>query len=126
MATFDKNAFVAALDANALPPFGQGLCATYVRRALEATGMNTAGHPVNAKDWGPTLLRLGFAIVATKDYVAQCGDVVVMQSTSQSVPGHIAGYNGKNWVSDFVQAAFWPGPSFRNETPAYAVYRWPV
>ncbi|HEY1930491.1 MAG TPA: hypothetical protein VGG99_00620 [Acetobacteraceae bacterium] len=125
MATFDKQKFAAALDDNALPPFGRGVCATYVRKALEAAGLNTAGHPFYAKDWGPTLLRLGFAAVPADGFSARLGDVAVIQSTSQSVAGHIEGFDGKNWVSDFVQPAFWPGPGFRTEKPAYTVYRWP-
>lgn len=126
MATFDKQAFAAALAHNALPPFGQGLCATYVRRAIEAAGLDTTGHPRFAKDWGPTLLHLGFQPVAPAGYAAILGDIVVMQGTSESVPGHIEGYDGTNWISDFVQQAFWPGPSFRQEKPDFVVYRWPV
>jgi hypothetical protein len=126
MANLDKQKFAAALKANALPPFGQGKCARYVRLALEAAGANTAGHPIDAKGWGPTLLQNRFQPVAADAYAAQLGDIAVIQSTSESLPGHIEGFDGANWVSDFVQAAFWPGPSFRNEKPAYVVYRWPV
>jgi hypothetical protein len=125
MPVFDKTKFGATLTAKALPPFGIGKCATYVREAMEAAGLNTTGHPGLAKDWGPTLLRLGFATVPTTGYTAQLGDIVVIQSTSQSDAGHIEGFNGTNWVSDFVQAAFWPGPSFRTEKPGYTIYRWP-
>ena len=126
MPLFDKQKFAAALVENALPPFGRGVCATYVRKALETAGLNTAGHPVDAKDWGPTLVRLGFTPVEAQGYTAKLGDVAVIQSTSQSAAGHIEGFDGTNWVSDFVQTAFWPGPSFRTETPAYTVYRWPL
>ena len=125
MGNFDTQKFAAALKANALPPFGRGQCAKYVRLALESAGADTTGHPVNAKEYGPTLERIGFQSVTADGYAAQCGDIAVIQSTSDSVPGHIEGFDGTNWVSDFIQAAFWPGPSFRNETPAYVVYRWP-
>jgi hypothetical protein len=126
MAAFDMQKFAAALKQNALPPFGKGICATHVRQAIEAAGLNTAGHPVDAKDWGPTLLHLGFCVVPAEGYVPSLGDVVVIQGTSSSIPGHIEGFDGENWISDFVQAAFWPGPSFRNEKPVHEIYRWPA
>jgi hypothetical protein len=37
--------------------------------------------------------------------------------------GHIAGYDGKNWISDFVQHGFWPGLAYVKEKPSYVVYR---
>jgi hypothetical protein len=126
MPVIDSQKFAAALKTNALPPFGQGRCARFVRLALEAAGADTTGHPVDAKDWGPTLLHIGFKPVPEDGYTVQLGDIAVIQSTSESVPGHIEGFDGTNWVSDFVQQAFWPGPSFRKEKPAYVVYRWPV
>lgn len=39
----------------------QGLCATYVREALEAGGLDHSHHPLSAKDYGPTLEAQGFA-----------------------------------------------------------------
>jgi hypothetical protein len=93
---------------------------------LESAGAETAGHPIDAKDWGPTLLRIGFRTVVVPDVVAfipNKGDVVVIQATSASASGHMAGYDGVHWVSDFIQPAFWPGPSYRNEKPAFVVYR---
>ena len=127
MATFDKDKFSSALNANALPPFGQGKCAAYVRMALEAAGLDSSGHPISAKDWGPTLLRMGFFVA---DNGLTCfpptkGDVVVIQRTSASSDGHMAGYDGTKWISDFVQREMWPGPSYRNEKPTHAFYRWP-
>jgi hypothetical protein len=125
MADFDKQVFASTLRSDALPPFGAHKCATYVRSALEAAGLNTTGHPLYAKDWGPTLLRIGFSVVASSSYLPQVGDIVVIQGTSTSMAGHIAGYDGKNWISDFVQAAMWPGPSYRDEQPPFVFYRYP-
>ncbi len=125
MATFDRQKFAAALKGKAFPPFGRGVCAAHVRMALEEAGLNTTGHPYYAKDWGPTLVRLGFVLVAGAQNAPWVGDVAVIQGTSTSAPGHIEGFDGKNWTSDFVQPAFWPGPSYRAEKPAYATYRWP-
>jgi hypothetical protein len=97
-----------------------------VRLALEAAGMDSSGHPVAAKDWGPTLRRMGFSVVAggNSRFVPQAGDVVVIQTTSASVYGHIAGFDGRHWIWDFVQREMWPGPSYRNEKPAHDFYRW--
>ncbi|MBV8621498.1 MAG: CHAP domain-containing protein [Curvibacter sp.] len=125
--------FLRQLRTIALPPFGHGKCATHVRRALEAAGASTNGHPTYAKDWGPTLVRIGFRAVSSANYQPAKGDVAVIQGTSSSVPGHIEAYDGRNWISDFVQpvrsgddppGGFWPGPSYRNETPDYVIYRY--
>ena len=123
MAGFVKAAFAKALADNALPPFGQGKCARFVRIALEAGGLNSAGHPVSAKDWGPTLTRLQFQPIPQAAYQPQLADVVVIQATSTSPHGHIQGYDGTQWISDFKQREFWPGPSFRTEKPAFVAYR---
>ena len=120
---FDRNKFVATLNSTALPPFGQGICAKHVRIALEAAGVNSAGHPVSAKDYGPFLQTVGFAVVTTTPYVPQTGDIAVIQRTSKSVDGHIAGYDGTQWVSDFVQKELYPGPSYRAEKPKIEIYR---
>ena len=120
---FDRNKFVAALNEDALPPFGQGICAKHVRIALEAAGVNSAGHPVSAKDYGPFLKTVGFAVVTQTPYVPLLGDIAVIQGTSQSVHGHIAGYDGTRWVSDFVQRDLYPGPSYRAEKPRIDIFR---
>jgi len=123
--TIDIAKFVDQLKSNARK-MSQGRCAKYVRLALEAGGANTTGHPHDAKAWGPLLLRNGFHVVASEDpsqLSAEKGDVVVMQPPDASGAGHIQAYDGKNWVSDFVQTGFWPGPAYRKERPSYAVYR---
>ncbi|WLI90647.1 CHAP domain-containing protein [Massilia sp. R2A-15] len=123
---FNVSIFATHLRKSAVSGFGRGLCARYVRQALEDGGADTAGHPVSAKDWGPTLLRIGFQpidIASIDGFVPQKGDVAVIQATSAHPHGHIQGFDGKNWISDFVQAAFWPGPAYRRETPPSAVYR---
>ena len=57
------------------------------------------------------------------NYSPMKGDIVVIQETTASKNGHIAIYNGTNWVSDFKQPEFWPGPSYRSEHPPYKIYR---
>ena len=118
---FDKNQAAEWIRSNALKPYGKHECATHVRKALEAGGLDTSGHPKHAKDWGLMLARLGFR--CTSD-AAKIGDIIVMQGTSTSSSGHIEFYDGKNWVSDFVQREIWPGPGYRVEKPQYETYRY--
>ena len=127
MAEFDKETFASTLRENGIvpPPFGHGQCAKLVREALEAAGADTTGHPVDAKDWGPTLLNIGFTVVTDTPYSPELGDVVVIEPP-QADPvqaGHIAGFDGENWISDFVQREMWPGPAYRAEQPAHQFYR---
>lgn len=129
MVAFDKQHFVTFLRANVSPQqFGEGRCAKFVRLALADAGLEPASHPASAKDWGPTLVSLGFAELAAGDTNYQLGDVAVIQGTSKSKDGHIQGYDSaaNQWISDFVEKRdFWPGPSFRNEQPSFVVYRRP-
>jgi hypothetical protein len=128
MAAFDVDKFVEHLDQNAdKVGFGQGRCAKFVRQALAAGGYSPETWPVHAREWGPWLIRAGFRTVAV-DQLATFrplkGDVAVIQATTNRTSGHIQGFNGKDWVSDFVQTnGFWPGNEYRKEIPAYVVYR---
>jgi len=124
MAKFDKQKFAGALRKNALPPFGKARCAHYVNMAINAAGVQVCGVQ-NAKDWGPPLVCAGFVAVPAAGWQASIGDIAVIQATTHSKSGHMEGFDGKNWISDFVQREFWPGPSFRTETPSFVVYRWP-
>lgn len=104
-------------------------CATFVRLALEAGGAVTKGHPVDAKDYEAVLLRNGYHSVATDSaeapYLPMKGDIAVIQPTSKgNTSGHIEGYDGKDWISDFVQLGFWPGVAYRKERPSYVIYRY--
>lgn len=104
------------------------ICATRVREALEAGGARTKSlHPPHAKDWGPTLLRLGFHEIAVEKpvtFLFMKGDVVVIQPyKGGNASGHIAAYDGKNWISDFVQLDFWSGPGYRQHRPSHVFYR---
>jgi type VI secretion system secreted protein VgrG len=124
---FNKQVFAATLDANAQPA-SLAKCATYVRMALQAAGIDTSNHPVPAKDYGSYLLKWGFVKIPATNYVPQAGDIVVIQPNALtgtghlSQYGHIAGYDGTNWVSDFVQRDMWGGP-YRNDGLSYQIYR---
>jgi hypothetical protein len=84
-------------------------------------------YPATGKHYGPALLRLGFRRITVENpdtFNFQNGDVMVMEPYKAGKPaGHVAGYDGKNWISDFIQRDFWAGPGYRTERPSYAVYR---
>jgi hypothetical protein len=123
MSSYDVVKLVKHLQEKALPPYGAGLCATHIRQALEAAGLDTTGRPGSAKDYGPLLVRLGFFAIAESLYSAVKGDIAVIQGTSKSAHGHVQVFDGHQWISDFKQPDFWPGPSYRNEKPSHLVYR---
>lgn len=124
--SFDTGKFTTYLRKHA-GKHSQSKCAKFVRRALEAGDADTKDHPTPAKLYGPTLMRNGFHAISVDDpdkFVFLEGDVVVIEPTRHGNPaGHIAGYDGKDWVSDFVQTGFWPGPEYVKEKPTYVVYR---
>jgi RHS repeat-associated protein len=98
----NKDDFANALDGNALSKSSRQ-CATFVRMALEAAGLNTKGHPAFAGNYGPFLSGKGFDPVSMAGYTPETGDIIVFGITDQHTYGHIAGYDGSQWVSDFKQ-----------------------
>ncbi len=84
-------------------------CASYVESALSAGGIDLPRPTAlaAAKDKGSLLLNAGFVQVATDksaDFVPKKGDVVVIQSyPGGSVSGHMAMFDGIEWVSDYHQ-----------------------
>ena len=124
----DKKKFAEYLRTNAHKE-SRSRCATYVRLALEAGGAITKGHPIDAKDYEQVLLRNGYHAIANDSaeapYSPLKGDIAVIQPTkSGNRSGHIEGYDGKDWISDFIQTGFWPGSSYRKERPGYVIYRY--
>lgn len=113
------------MNSNALDK-SSGRCAYYVRLALEAGGISTNPHPVSAKDYGSYLAKWGFKTASPNSYAPVKGDIGVIQPYSGgSTHGHIQMYNGKNWVSDFIQKVdFWPGGGYRTNQPSFQIYRW--
>jgi RHS repeat-associated protein len=99
---FDTGAFAETLDNNAMQK-SIGRCAKYVRMALEGGGIVTTGRPNAAGNYGPFLQQKGFSPVSMNGYVPQTGDIDVFDITTQHPYGHITGYDGNEWVSDFFQ-----------------------
>lgn len=91
-----------------------GKCAAYVRKAIEAGGLSTEGRPVAACMYKDFLPKIGFNEIAEvtgkikqQEWThknAKPGDIAVM---SHGKYGHICMYNGKCWVSDYVQTGMW-------------------
>lgn len=88
---------------NRAEPRSQGKCAKYVRIALEAAGANTTGHPIAASDWGPTLIKNGYKEIPPNFDNPLKGDIYIITKTVNHQYGHIAGYDGTQWISDFKQ-----------------------
>jgi type VI secretion system secreted protein VgrG len=97
--------------------------------ALAAGGAETGSH--NGKDYGPFLEKAGFEALSPNGYNPQAGDVAVIQ-TAEGLPnaGHVEGYDGSQWVSDYKQpngpygpSSIYPGSKYTNAAPSYVVYR---
>lgn len=103
-----------------------GKCAHYVRVAIEAGGV-TLIHHISAKDYGQSLITVGFmAIPSDTTYVHQAGDVGIVQPIDGHPHGHMAMFDGIRWISDFVQYhGIYPGPGYRAAKPPYQIYRYP-
>jgi hypothetical protein len=121
----DPSRFLSFLRSRALPLHGASTCARHVRQALEAAGFDSTGHPARAKDWGPTLFRMGFASINPFAYQAARGDVVVFEPELGHPNGHIQAFDGKSWISDFVQSkGFWPSSAYRDHAGRFTPYRY--
>jgi hypothetical protein len=102
-----------------------GRCAQYTRKAIEAGGVTLIQH-LSAKDYGPSLIQVGFYALDFDPTVYEAGDVVIIGTFTGNAHGHMAMFNGEVWVSDFKQRELYPGPGFRRHKPSYTIYRYPV
>jgi hypothetical protein len=125
---FNISAAINYLDENAYSHYIKGKCghcALHVRQALQAGGINTAHHPVFAKNYGPYLMGWGFENISPTDYTPFPGDIRVWQSYPGGNPaGHIDMFNGSNWGSDFIENGVFPGRGY-SIYPNYQIFRWP-
>lgn len=78
-------------------------CAKSVRIALQSAGAKFSNHPVAASDWGATLKQIGYRKIKPSFDQPKKGDIYIIQRNKQHVYGHIAGFSGSAWVSDFQQ-----------------------
>lgn len=93
-----------------------GWCARHVREAFAANGViiktpdiRPGKDTFQARDYGPKLVEAGFNPVLDDKQPSispavekiKKGDVAVIQPTSQNEAGHMAIYNGQQWISDY-------------------------
>ena len=79
------------------------MCARSIRIALQSAGAKIENHPVAAADWGNTLTKIGYRKISPEFSNPKQGDIYIIQRTNKHVYGHIAGFSGTQWVSDFKQ-----------------------
>ncbi len=100
-------------------------CAWYTMRALQAGGCPA---PILPAQWYRYYMPLvQFEEIPEEGFKAQKGDVVVFERPSGSDWkkisqwwGHIAMYNGKQWISDYKQTKMSP---YKSNVP-YRLYRY--
>jgi muramidase (phage lysozyme) len=121
---YDIEKAVNYVNANAEPK-SLSQCALYVRRAINAGGIkNISGHAFEYYDTDK-LVNLGFKKMGTDidSIELKKGDIVAFGAVSGHSYGHVAMYNGTQWVSDFKQNSFWVANQYSVEKK-YAIYRW--
>lgn len=98
-----------------------GMCALYVRKAIM-----TGGIPLymggDAWCYKYTLPILNFHQVGKKSE-REVGDIVVFQPIGGRRFGHIAIWNGSQWVSDFRQRNLIVHSDYLDDGCEYAIYR---
>ena len=120
---WDEIKSVAYLNEHAQPN-SLGRCAEFVRKAVEAGGVELSRH-TSAKDYGPSLERALFRALPPLPGGFETGDVAVIQPITGHPHGHMAMYNGDIWISDFKQLyGYYPGPSYRSMRPPVTIYRY--
>jgi hypothetical protein len=119
----DVNKAVDALIRNAQQT-SIGLCATYVRKALIAGGLNVSPLPLAKQYLGVLDKKYHFQAISSTNYTPKKGDVSVIQPFPGGNPaGHICMYSGGQWISDFKQREMYPGSRYIANRPPYKLYR---
>ncbi len=95
-------------------------CAKNIRIALQAAGADVSKHPVAASDWGQTLEKNGYKKIKPAFNRPQEGDIYIIERTSGHTYGHIAGYTGNGWFSDFRQKTY---AVYKEKDVKYSYYR---
>ena len=106
-----NNTKTADYATNHAAPHSRTMCAGYVIRAMWYGGCPIGLVPAYA--YNKILLQMGFVEVSTSYYTPRCGDISVLPANSYSSFGHIAIYDGKQWVSDFKQKSIYPSGAYK-------------
>ena len=81
-----------------------GYCAKYVRLALQqGGGYKFTGWPVAAADYANGMMSLMGMVQIDHNAPRQVGDVIVVNKSARHPYGHIQIFDGRNWISDFIQ-----------------------
>ena len=100
-------------------PKSRTWCAWYVMKAIIAGGEPCPIAPAWAYRY--ILPCIGFEEIDTADWHKQVGDLVVFPAVKGHKWGHIAMWNGTQWVSDFKQKNFIVSPGYNGSH--YRIYR---
>lgn len=102
-------------------PKSVGLCALYVRKAINAGGI-PLWRCGSAWRYNKVLSILNFQEVATGEEL-KVGDIVVFQPIGGRKHGHIAIWNGHQWVSDFQQHSIIVHSDYSNKSAEWTIFR---
>lgn len=99
-------------------------CARFVANALRAKGINVPVQDAYHYHSDNILSKHGFGIVhrGLDKYDAKVGDICVVNRFPGHQWGHIAIYDGKNWVSDFVQQSSLAWNIYKGVRPKNGVF----
>lgn len=103
-----------------------GLCTHYVRKALITGGIPLYyAFGAATKDYKHILPLLNFEMIGDNinDVKKKPGDIIVFQSHGGRKHGHIAMWNGKQWVSDFKQRSYIVHSDYNKPGTEYSIYR---
>lgn len=115
----DIHKFVAKLKSIS-GNYSTAKCARSVRIALQSAGAKIVSHPVAASDWGDTLTQIGYRQIQPAFDNPQKGDIYIIKRTPNHIYGHIAGYSGSQWISDFKQKSY---DVYKDTDVTYTYYR---
>ena len=117
-----KPAIAAKYCRNNAASGSKGLCATYVRKGFQAAKYQFQ-QQASAYQYhtNGTMLTMGFVQISGQS-ARQVGDVIILnRNLSAGKPhGHIAIWDGANWVSDFVQRTWTP---YRAKVFPWSIWR---
>lgn len=114
--SFDKDKATKYLTENALSQ-SHCCCAWFTMRALQAGGCYVGIFP--AWMYKYVLPFYKFTEIPSNGYCPKKGDVVVFENTDNHFWGHVAMYNGNQWISDFKQKSMF----VYKESVPYKIYR---
>jgi hypothetical protein len=124
-AQWDLDKLASVVTQNAQGRKATGKCALYVRKALQAAQMQSffAGGLGNANEMAKPLESMGWIAVGQNVTNFKKGDISIFMRTNTplgSKYGHIAIFNGSQWVSDFIQRSIQPNSK---DNLTYTIYR---